>query len=74
MIYVVHWPVIMLLLVMGSADPIAFVVPQIIQAGEHFANVLMNFLPLSNLTIGQGVNQIFHCLAATRDGKKIKSL
>lgn len=45
MIYVVHWPVIMLLLVMGSANPIAFVVPQIIQAGEHFANVLMNFLP-----------------------------
>ena len=47
MIYVVYWPVITLMLVimMGSADPIAFVVPYIIQVGEHFAHVLMNFLP-----------------------------
>jgi hypothetical protein len=63
---------LIIFVVVGSADPTAFVVQQVM--GGHFAYVLLNFLPCTNPAIGQGVNQILHCLAAKMDGKQIKSL
>ena len=54
-IFVMH--LLIMLTVVGSADPTAFVLKKVVIV-MHLALALLDFLPWTNRTIGQAANQI----------------